>query len=290
MILTIKGKRIEKFLIKINRFTKKTNSVNEMLLDEKIAVITGSTGGIGKGIAVSLAQSGATVIITSRSQDKADKTVQELINNGYKASPCLFDLEQPDDIKQLAETVVEEHGKIDILVNNALSRSAMPLLPIHNVEYSHLVSCINANLTNVIALTTSAYPHLKKTKGNVLNIGSVIVNRHIIGLSLYNIFKGALTHMTKSFASEWASDGVRVNQINPGFVMTDTLPSQIPPGALEPFVEYFKQFHPTGKVGDPLDVGKLASYMVSGDASWMSGSIVDIDGAYSVQGLPPLSP
>ena len=255
-------------------------------LQDKVAVVTGSTAGIGGAIAGRLASYGAHVIITGRSMETAEAAAAGIRAQGGRATPCRFDLEDPSTIESLLSTVTTIDNRLDILVNNALSRTVLPQVPIQDLEPLQLQVGVNTNFSNVLALTLKSYNLLKQTKGCVLNIGSVVVNRNIVGYAIYTIIKGALTQSTRALAAEWASEGIRVNQINPGFVMTDTLQKQLPPEHLAGFKEQFSRMHPLGRIGEVQDVSSLAAYMVSDDASWMTGSVVDIDGGYSVQGLP----
>lgn len=258
-----------------------------MMLKNKIAIITGSTDGIGKGILEYMASMGAHVIITSRNIQKAQRMADDIIERGLAATPCRFELKNPSTGRALIKQVLEKHGQINILVNNAISRptpSSSELLD--DPDNSKLQEYITTNIANVLALTLHCYPHLKNSKGCVLNIGSVVTNRHIMNTLLYGVVKGALTQMTKALAAEWAKDDIRINQINPGFVLTDAFKKQIPEEILPNILEKFKQHHPIDRLGNPLDIGALSTFMVSDELSWMTGSVVDIDGGYSVQGMP----
>lgn len=256
-------------------------------LKGKVAIVTGSSGGIGKNIAACIAAQGASVVITSRNIDTAKKISAEIIKNGGKAMPCRFVLEEPDTGNELLKKVIKEYNQLDILVNNAVSHPTLPPIPLEKLSLAKLQDGIAANLTNVLALTSLSFSHLKSTKGSVLNIGSVAVNRNFISIPLYTIVKGALTQATKALAAEWAKDGVRVNQINPGYVNSDAYKNIGIPEEVVPILnKYYEKFHPIGRTGWPDDIGSMAAFMVSEKATWMTGSIVDIDGGYSIQGVP----
>ncbi|MCI5121920.1 MAG: SDR family oxidoreductase [Candidatus Electrothrix sp. AUS4] len=255
-------------------------------LKNKVTIITGSSRGIGKEIAVALAKNGAHVVVTSRSYERAVKTTEEIIQQGGRALPCLFDLEDPRSGKLLVEAVGEQFHKIDILVNNALSRHTIVPSCFAEVQYDNLACGITANLTNTIHLTALAHPYLKATKGIVVNIGSAIVNRHMAGLLLYAVIKGGITRLTKGLAAEWAEDGIRVNQINPGVVATDSMLERYPEKILQKYQTQLQSYHPLGRIGSSRDIAELTAYMVSDEARWMSGAIVDMDGGYSNQGVP----
>lgn len=260
------------------------------LLTNKTAIVTGSSAGIGQAIAALFARLGAHVIVTSRTQSKATQVADELQSNGGKATPCAFDIEDPKAIPNLLAAALNSSGRIDILVNNVLSRPSIGPLALQDIEYSQLEAGVTYNLTNILALTASAHPHLKKTGGVVLNIGSAVVNRHTIGIPLYTILKGALAQATKVLASEWARDNIRVNQINPGFVRTDTLSTRQNNDNANMIIAHFAKLHPLGRVGEVEDIASLAAFLTSDQAGWITGAVIDIDGGFSVQGTTFPSP
>ncbi len=254
----------------------------------KVAIVTGSTGGIGREIAEGLASKGAHVVFTSRDNETAEKVVQEAKARGASAMACHFDQEDPSTWGAMLDAVHENYRRLDILVNNAFYRLPFPRDRLLETSYPRLQKYITANLTNVLALTLQSFPYLKKNKGSVLNIGSAGVKRRllVIGSSLYVIVKGALNELTRTLAANWAKDGVRVNQINPGFVITDTFKRSFSKEQIDIIVKEFERAHPIGRLGRPRDISELAAFILSGKASWMTGSILNIDGGASVQGMP----
>lgn len=254
-------------------------------IEGKVAIITGSSSGIGKGIALTFAQKGAMVVTTSRSLDRAQQVSKEIETAGGVAFPCSFDLESPESAKKLLTAAKKYYGKVDILVNNALSRSTISPSLFQDMTWAQMNAAITANLTNSLTLTAQAYSYLRESGGVVLSMGSAVVNKHMTGIALYTIIKGAISQMTKALAAEWAADGIRVNQINPGFVATDSLSEQLPEETMQKLKDQFLQHHPLGRVGVIEDISGLALYMVSDYASWMTGAIIDMDGGYSVKGV-----
>ncbi len=258
-----------------------------MSLNGKVAIITASAGGIGRGIAERLAALGAQVVITRRSAERAEKVAAEIEKSYGAASYHPYELENRDSGKELLESVYNQHKRIDFLVNNAISHPTLPPIPLEVLEYDLMQTGITANLTNVLFLTALVHPYLKETSGSVLNIGSAVVNRTMLGVPLYSILKGAMTQMTKTLAAEWAKDSIRVNQINPGLVKSEAYKNiGIPSEVFSAMANYYSQHHPLGRIGSPHEIGALASQMLSDDLAWMTGSIVEMDGGYSIQGIP----
>ncbi len=256
-----------------------------MTLKNKVAIVTGSTAGIGGEIATTFAENGAKVVVTSRDIGRAQCKVAEIEENGGEGLAVTCCLESSSQMQSLVDVVIDTYGRLDILVNNAISLPTLPPSPLQDLTYEQLGAGINTNLTNVVALTCKAYPYLKKNDGSILNIGSVMVNQHMLGVPpLYTIVKGAISQMTKVLAYEWAPN-VKVNQINPGFTRTAAYKEMgIPDAEADTFFEAFRQFHPLGKIGHPQDIASVAAFLVSEQATWITGMEMNIDGGYSING------
>lgn len=250
-----------------------------------VALVTGSSKGIGKAIAEALAAKGYRVAVTSRTQEQAEDTANAMIDRGYDATGLAFSLETMKDADNLINQVIAQSGRLDILVNNAITqRSALPLQ--HPVD-TDITAAICENIGHTCLLCQKAYPHLKKSRGQVINIASVVTQRHLTGLPLYSIIKGAILQMTKALASEWAQEGIRVNAINPGFIHTQAFYDM---GMTEKQVQesyrFYADYQPLGGVEEPAVIGKIAAFLASDDASFMTGNIINADGGYSIKGQP----
>lgn len=254
-------------------------------MENRVAVITGSTKGIGRGIAEEFIKEGISVVITSRSPEAANEAAKILKEKGGNAFGLKFNLDDKEDIQPLIERTVNEYGRLDILVNNAFSPSG--LFPLEHASQQQIEFALTANISNTLYLTKLAHPYLKANQGNIINISSVIVKRYLQGLTLYAISKAAMVQMTKSLAADWAGDGIRVNAINPGFVRTSAYEEMgMTSESIDNSYEFYKQYLALKKIGKPADVGKLALYLASDDAELITGITLDIDSGYSVNGFP----
>lgn len=253
--------------------------------EARVAVVTGSTKGIGRSIAEQLATQGIQTVITSRDKEVAREAAKKLRSLGVKSLGLQFDIEKAEQCRRLIDDTVEAFGRLDILINNALSQNC--LLPLHTLEDDQIQFALNTNISNTLLLCRAAYSHLKHTRGAIINIGSVVANRHLLGLPIYSIVKGSILQLTKVLAAEWAVDGVRVNAINPGFIRTTAFSELgMPDDIVEKSYEFYRTYHPLERIGQPAEVGMLAAYLASDDAKLITGTVVDIDGGYSVRGLP----
>ncbi|MFC1749134.1 SDR family NAD(P)-dependent oxidoreductase [Pseudomonadota bacterium] len=257
-------------------------------LNGMVAVVTGSSAGIGYGIAEALARNGAKVVVTSRSSEKAEEIAKKINSiSGADIMGVPFDLSNKGDAQAILEKTIGRFGHLDLLVNNAFDLNS--LVQILKSDEDGLDAAITSNVTNVMNLTRLAHPHLIKRRGNasIINIASVIVNKHLLGLSVYAVIKGAIQQLTKALAAEWAADGIRVNAINPGFIRTEAYSSKgISAKVIEERYDYYKGYHPLGRVGEPQEIGALAVFLASKQSALITGGLIDVDGGYSIQGLP----
>lgn len=252
-------------------------------IDKRVAIVTGSSKGIGRAIAESLASRGDAVVITSRTQSHAEEVASDFVNRGHTAIGLGYDLENKNDIDILIQSALDRYGRIDTLVNNAISHNC--LVPINGGEDSSILDAINVNLGHTYLLCCRCYSHLADNRGSIVNIGSIVSRRHLIGLPLYGWIKGSLISMTKVLASEWSSLGVRVNAVNPGFVRTSAFADMgMPPDLIDRSYELYAQMQPLAGVGVPEDISHAVDYLTSAEARFTTGAVLDVDGGYSVKG------
>lgn len=249
-------------------------------LNNKNAIITGGSDGIGLAIAKELASQGANILLIGRNKNRLETVSKELEPLGGKVEFLSADLSDIEGIKNLAENILTIFPKIDILVNNAgMGR----FVSFEEMDLNLLDMHINLNVKAPYLLTKCLYPSLQENKGNILNISSYFADRMLPGRksTAYSLTKGALNSFTKSLAFEVGKDGVRVNAIAPGSITTNLFTSnmnKLSESAQQSFNELVKVIYPMQKIGEPEDIAKMASFLVSDQAKWITGSIVSVDG------------
>ena len=247
-----------------------------MRLSGKTAIVTGGSRGIGFATAKILSENGATVVMTSKDQERLEKSTVKIPN----AIGIVADIKNKNDVKNVVNKTVEKFGKLDILVNNA---GIFPMIKqLHEIDEDEWNEVLDVNLTGQFRFTKEAIPHLQKTAGSIINISSDAGLKAYQGFNAdaYSASKAALILLTKCWALEYAKDKIRVNCICPGVVDTDMT---------KPFMrtqkdrEFMDNEHPIGRIGQPEEVAKAILYFVSDDASWTTGAILAVDGGESIK-------
>jgi 3-oxoacyl-[acyl-carrier protein] reductase len=247
-----------------------------MRLDGKTALITGAGSGIGKAIAETYAREGARVALADVNLDAA-KAAARAIGNNAIAVHC--DVTKKSDIAAAVAETLSAFGALDILVNNAgATHTNKPMLEIDEDEYDRIFAI---NVKGLFQFCQAVVPHFRKAGGGtIVNIGSTAGLRPRPGLSAYNATKGAVHTLTKSLAVELAPDHIRVCAIAPVATDTPLLPSFLgtAPGQREKFIATV----PLGRLAQPQDIANAALYLVSADAEFVTGNIVEVDGGRCV--------
>lgn len=234
-------------------------------LQNKIALVTGATGGIGEAIAKQLKEAGADVIVTGRNKDKLDSNFD---NNFTK---IISDLDLENSAIELIQTIIDKKNKIDILINNAGITKDTHLIRMNDEQFD---SVINTNLKSCFRLSREASKYMIKNRyGRIINISSII---GIIGGKMqtnYAASKGGIIAMTKSIAAELGSRNITANCIAPGFIktsMTDILPDDVK--------NFYLSQIPTGRFGEPIDIANACVFLASDEASYINGHTLHING------------
>jgi NAD(P)-dependent dehydrogenase (short-subunit alcohol dehydrogenase family) len=243
----------------------------------KISVVTGGNRGIGRAIAIGLAEAGSSIVIAARDEAKSEETLAELKRIGVPAIAVRADVESRDDLEAMVETVARELGPIDVLVNNAGIGFHADALTLSDEDWQRLFA---VNLDGVWkASQVVGNQMVKRGVGSIINIGSIsglIINRpqwH----SPYGISKAAVHHLTRSLAAEWATSGVRVNAIAPGYVKTEIASSEY-----EDYRHYWRDEVPMQRYATPEEIAPIALLLASDASSFVTGSVFVVDGGYTL--------
>jgi 3-oxoacyl-[acyl-carrier protein] reductase len=241
--------------------------------DGKIAIVTGASRGIGRGIALALAEAGATVMCAARDMEKLEAVVKEIEAAGGKAHAHAVDVSSRESIEGLVSSTAASHGRIDILVNNAGITRDNLLLRMKPGEWDEVIS---TNLTSVFMSTQAVMKTmLKQRSGSIINIGSVVGLTGNAGQANYAAAKAGLIGFSKSVAREVASRGIRVNVVTPGFIDTD-MTKAVPEAAKQSLLANI----PLGRTGSPADVAALVVYLASDAAVYVTGQTMSVDGGF----------
>lgn len=241
-------------------------------LSGKIAVVTGGSRGIGKAIALELAENGANVVINYSKDSKGAQEVAENIRN--KGIDCLTikaNVSSASEVENMVETIIERYGRIDILVNNAgITRDSL----LARMKEKDWDDVIDINLKGVYNCTKSVVKIMMKQRwGRVVNISSVVGITGNPGQTNYSAAKAGIIGFTKSCARELASRGITVNAVAPGFIrtdMTDKLRNEIK--------KELESKIPVGRLGKPEDVAHTVLFLVSSKADYITGQVINVDG------------
>jgi 7-alpha-hydroxysteroid dehydrogenase len=240
-------------------------------LDGRVAVVTGAGRGIGAASAVALAEAGADVVVSSRTEDQLRKVAAGIEAAGRRALVIPSDLSDPAAAAALADRAVDAFGRLDIVVNNMGGALPRPFL---DTEPRHLENAFQFNVSTTHALTRAAVPHLLERGGAVVNISSVLGRITGRGYLAYGTAKAALAHYTRLAALDLAPK-IRVNAVAVGSVATSALDIVMSSDELRTQIEENTPLH---RIGDPEDVAAAVLYLASPAAAFVTGGVVQVDG------------
>ncbi len=251
-----------------------------MRLKDKVAIVTGSSKGIGEGIARVFSSEGAKVVVVCRTEDAGKKMAEELGASEGKAIFIKTDVTSSESIRNMIDTTIKTFGKLDILVNNAGYHLSKNVEKTSEQEWEFI---INTNLRSTFLCSKYAIPRLRKTKGNIINISSMVGLVGQPNAGAYSATKGGQIAMSKGMAIDFAPDGIRVNVICPGWIQTplvdDWFSQQKDSEVAQKYI--FGQ-HPLGRIGTIEECGKAALYLASDDAAFVTGITLNIDGGVTL--------
>lgn len=245
-----------------------------MKLENKVAVVTGASKGIGASIAKHLAAEGAAVVVNyASSKAGADKVVAEITAAGGRAVAVQGDVSKKADIDRLFAETKQAYGKLDILVNNA---GIFEFLPLEAITEDHFRRQYDINVLGLLLTTQEAVKLIGPEGGSIINISSVVSTFTPPGSAVYSGTKAAVDAVTKVLTKELGPKKIRVNSINPGMVETEGATSA---GFINSdFHRQIESQTPLGRIGQPQDIATAAVFLASDDSSWISGETLVIAG------------
>lgn len=238
----------------------------------KVALVTGATRGIGKQIALTFAENGYDVAINYRKEnEELEITKKEIEANNVKCLAVQGDISNFEDCERFVKEIIEEYGKIDVLVNNAGITKDMLLMRMKKEDFE---SVIDINLVGTFNVTKNVISHMMKARsGKIINISSVVGVSGNAGQTNYSASKAGIIGFTKSLAKEVASRNILVNAVAPGFIetsMTDILKDDIK--------EEIAKTIPLKRMGTTKDVANLVKFLASDESSYITGQVINVDG------------
>jgi NAD(P)-dependent dehydrogenase (short-subunit alcohol dehydrogenase family) len=242
-------------------------------LSGKVAIVTGAGRGIGRAVALSLAEAGADVCVTARTESQIEETADLIRRLGRSALAVSADATDALAVGRVIEKTLESLGGLHILVNNAGMELTKPLLDTSDEDYQRVM---DTNVKSCFLFTRAAGSHLIAQRyGRIVTVGSVGGIAAGPKHAIYQMSKAAVMHFTKSMAIEWARHNITVNAVAPGWVRTQLIAHVLEdPKKLE---DYLRPI-PLRRLGEPEEIGRLVAYLSSDLASFMTGSVVVIDG------------
>ncbi|MEC9273723.1 MAG: 3-oxoacyl-[acyl-carrier-protein] reductase [Candidatus Neomarinimicrobiota bacterium] len=242
-----------------------------MDLSDKIALVTGASRGIGQSISMILAQNGAHVVCVSRNVNDVQSVADKITHQKFNASAVSCDISDSNNVTELVKDIIEKHGRIDILINNAGITRDNLLMRMSEDDWNEV---INVNLKAAFtAIKAASRSMIKQRSGRIINISSVVGLIGNAGQVNYAASKAGLIGMTKSVAREFASRGITANCIAPGYVeteMTNKLTDEVKSSLNEQI--------PLGRIGNVEDIAYAVAFLASDEASYITGQTLAVDG------------
>ena len=247
-------------------------------LTGKVALVTGGNGGIGLAMARGLARAGATVVISGRDAGKSAAAVAALAAEGLQAQAIEADVTDEAAVSRLFDAILQRHGSLDMLVNNAGTSVRKQPQDLSLAEW-HTV--IDTNLTSAFLCARAAYAPMRQAgAGKIINIGSMLSILGAPYASAYGASKGGVVQLTRSLATAWAADNIQVNAVLPGWIdtaLTRKAREQVP-GLYERVLGRT----PAARWGEPADLAGIAVFLASSGSDFITGTAIPVDGGYSI--------
>jgi 3-oxoacyl-[acyl-carrier protein] reductase len=242
----------------------------------RVAIVTGSSSGIGEAIALELAAAGAAVVVNSRSQARAELVAHTIRSDGGRAIAIAADVSDSAQVAALVRAAIDELGGLHILVNNAGAGFVAPSAELAEADWRRV---IDIDLTAPFLCSQAAARHmLAAGDGVIVNIASALGHTAMPGRAAYTSAKHGLIGLTKVLGIEWASRGVRCVAVSPGYVATELVKENMRRGGFDE--RDIERRTPVGRLATPAEVARVVAFLASGDASYMTASHVLVDGGW----------
>jgi len=252
----------------------------QRLLD-RVALVTGGGRGIGKAVALAYAREGANVAVVARSSAEINQAVSEIEGLGRKGLALQADVSNPDDVKRMVASVLEEFGRVDVLFNAAGVRAVAPSQELPFEQWQNVIA---VNLAGSFLCSQAVFEPMKKTGyGKIIMVGSMQAHSGAPFRIAYIASKTGLVGLTRGLGVEWAKYGINVNMLSPGYFETDIILHQIKIGQLN--LEAIKQRTPMERIGKMEDLTGPAIFLASRESDFMCGQALIIDGGWMAYGF-----
>lgn len=252
-----------------------------MSLANKVILVTGASSGIGAYTAVELAKDNALLALVGRNAERLEAVVGKIKETGTELDPLVILADVSIDAERIISETLEKYNKIDVLINNAGFGIQSNVESLSFEDYDNMMA---TNVRGVVELTQKALPCLTETKGNVVNISSVVGIRAFSNYIGYSMTKAALDQFTRGAALDLGSRGIRVNSINPGFIDNEFHKEAIESGNYKEIREKFAEKHPIGRVGTNEDVYHAIRFLIDNEiAGFITGACLPVDGGMNIK-------
>ncbi|HET9528803.1 MAG TPA: SDR family NAD(P)-dependent oxidoreductase [Blastocatellia bacterium] len=247
-------------------------------LEGKVSIVTGASRGLGRAIAIALAEAGSDVAAVARSEGAIEETAEAIRGRGRRALALPCDVHDFKSVASAVDRVVDEFGRIDVLVNNAGGGDMKPIIEMTEEQWLRIV---DLNVNSIFRMCKAAGPHMiKQRKGRVINMSSMYGLIGEKNVTAYCAAKGAIIQLTRALALEWAEHNITVNALAPGYIYTERTSRVFDNPDLSPA---FIRNVPLGRIGTPEELGPLVVYMASDVSEFMTGSVIVIDGGQTAK-------